>query len=278
LGSFLGDAFLHDRIRVSSGGMRCMDKAQFGAIAPLYDTLMFGVPYDDWIVYLGQLLAERNATPQRVLDLACGTGNVTERLAAAGYAVTGVDIAPDMITEARRKAESLGLPIVYHVQDAAELSLPGQTFDLCVSLFDSLNYITEPERLAQAIQQVAQHLTPGGLFIFDLNTEFALMNHFFDQDNLGTDERLLYDWDSAYFPETRLCRVWMRFWVRETEGNRRAFEEVHWQYAYRIEEIQAMLQTAGFTEIAVYQAYTLRRPGRAADRVFYIARRPANLD
>ena len=178
-----------------------------------------------------------------------------------------------MIVEAKRKAAAKNLPIDYQIQDAAELRLPDQKFNLCVSLFDSLNYITEPARLQAAMQRVAAHLTPYSLFIFDMNTEFALKNHFFDQDNLTQNERLRYDWDSEYFPETRLCKVWMRFWYREDNGQDRAFEETHWQYAYRTEEILNMLHSAGFSHVDIYQAYTLRSPGRAADRIFYVAER-----
>lgn len=248
-------------------------RASFVQVAPLYDALMQDVPYQNWVAYLNQLLESRNARPRIVLDLACGTGNVTERLAQIGYRVIGVDIAADMIAQARRKAEYRGISIDYFVQDAAELDLPGCRFDLCVSLFDSLNYVTDPKRLAQALKRVAAHLTRNGLFIFDLNTEFALKNHFFDQDNLASGEALHYDWKSEFFPETRLCRVHMKFRYRELDGSEHEFEENHWQYAYRKDEIVAMLAEAGFEEIETYQAYTLNAPGRAADRIFYVAKR-----
>lgn len=248
--------------------------AAFVAVAPLYDELMTGVPYTNWVRYLGELLTLRNAHPRKVLDLACGTGNVSELLFAEGYTVTGVDIAPGMIAEAKRKAAAQDFPIDYFVQDAAELDLPGRRFDLCVSLFDSLNYILQPERLAMAIERVAAHLTHNGLFIFDLNSEFALRNNFFDQSNRNTDERLRYNWVSDYFPETRLCRVRMQFWYHEDNGSERAFEETHWQYAYRSDEILTMLEAAGFEDLVTYQAYTLRPPTRTADRIFYVARKP----
>jgi ubiquinone/menaquinone biosynthesis C-methylase UbiE len=248
-------------------------KDAFVAVAPLYDLLMSDVPYDEWVSYLHRLLETRNARPRHILDLACGTGNVTERLAAEGYAVTGVDIAPHMIAEAQRKAAEKEQEIDYYVQDAAELDLPGKRFDLCVSLFDSLNYVTDPRRLAQAMERVGLHLTRNGLFIFDLNTEFALKNSFFDQSNRLSNVRLRYDWESEYYSESRLCRVRMRFWYREEDGQDRVFEEEHWQYAYRTEEIITMLQNAGFDEITAYQAYTLRAPGRSTDRIFYMARK-----
>jgi SAM-dependent methyltransferase len=247
---------------------------QFIQVAPLYDLLMTGVPYHDWVAYLKQLLNTRSARPKRVLDLACGTGNVSALLVQEGYTVTGVDIAPDMIAEAKRKAERDSLSIDFFVQDAAELDLADTRFDLCISLFDSLNYIIEPARLAMGMRRVAQHLVPGGLFIFDINSEFALKNRFFDQDNLAHDEeRLMYDWDSSYSEITRLCTVDMKFWYREESGERRAFDEVHVQYAYRTDEVTKMLVDAGFEDISIYQAYTLRAPTRTSDRLFFVSRK-----
>jgi ubiquinone/menaquinone biosynthesis C-methylase UbiE len=245
----------------------------FVDVAPLYDHLMHTVPYIEWLNYLVRLLEERRAKPRQVLDLACGTGNVSELLAAEGYRVVGVDLAPGMIAQARSKAAERGLDIEYHVQDAAELDLPGRRFDLCVSLFDSLNYITDPARLAAAMARLAAHLTRNGLFIFDLNSEYALVNNFFDQGNLGTADPLRYDWKSEYFPATRLCRVRMKFWHRQSDGTDRYFEEEHWQYAYRESEIVDMLRDAGFDQIAAYKAYTLRSPVRTSDRIFYVARK-----
>ena len=250
------------------------DPRQFAQVAPVYDLLMHDVPYGVWIEYLQQLLALHNARPRRVLDLACGTGNVTELLSAQGFTVIGVDIAEDMIAEARRKASEKALPIHYSVQDAAELDLPGSRFDLCVSMFDSLNYVAKPDRLQQAMDRVLLHLTRNGLFVFDMNSEFALKNRFFDQSNRAVDAPLRYDWESEYFPETRLCRIKMRFWHREGDGSDTAFDEEHWQFAYREDEVVEMLTTAGFVDISAFQAYTLRPTFRTSDRIFYIARKP----
>jgi ubiquinone/menaquinone biosynthesis C-methylase UbiE len=247
---------------------------QFNTVAPLYDLLMTGVPYDDWVDYLMQLIRSRKAEPGRVLDLACGTGNVSELLAKHGFKVTGVDISELMIVEAKRKAALNHFEIDYFVQDAAVLNLPGQQFDMCVSFFDSMNYIIQPERLAMAFVQVAAHLKPGGLFIFDVNSEFALKNRFFDQDNLAhPEERLTYDWKSSYYPKTRICTVNMKFWYREDNGERRAFEETHLQFAYRKDELEAMLAAAGFEHISVYHAYTMLPPSRTSDRLFFVAQR-----
>jgi len=248
---------------------------QFGAVAPHYDLLMQGVPYAAWILYLRQILSVWKVTPRTVLDLACGTGNVTELLQEEGYDVVGVDIAEDMIAQARNKAEEKGLTIPYYIQDAAELNVEKRRFDLCVSLFDSMNYILEPKRLQVAFERVYAHLNKEGLFIFDLNTDFALQNQFFDQDNINSTEPLKYDWRSTYYPKSNRCKIDMQFAYAQEDGEIVQFKEVHWQYAYSVQQIVEMLTAAGFSLYETYQAYTLRSPSATADRIFYVAKKRA---
>jgi SAM-dependent methyltransferase len=188
--------------------------------------------------------------------------------------VTGVDLSAPMIESARDKAQKKRLPIEYVVQNAAEMELPVAPFDLCVSLFDSLNYILDPGDLSRAIQRVYAHLAPGALFIFDINSEFALVNSFFDQDNLYTNDRLRYVWRSSYDTESRLCTIRMRFFLRHRDGVDREFRENHLQFAYREEELWTMLDGAGFDEIETFHAYTLRPVGPTTDRIFFVAQRP----
>jgi ubiquinone/menaquinone biosynthesis C-methylase UbiE len=245
----------------------------FTGIAPYYDALMRGVPYRQWARYLDRLLSHRKVKPKRILDLACGTGNVTELLVARGAEVVGVDLSAPMIEMARRKALQKRLSIAYFVQDAGEMDLPGPPFDLCVSFFDSLNYIADPAHLEKAIQRVSAHLAPGGLFIFDINSEFALINSFFDQENTHSNDRLRYAWRSEYDASTRLCYVHMRFFLRESNGVDREFRETHVQFAYREDELREMLLRAGFEGIETFHAYTFRPVSPTTDRIFFVAQR-----
>ncbi|MEN6372422.1 MAG: class I SAM-dependent methyltransferase [Armatimonadota bacterium] len=245
------------------------DKKQFIDITEHYDDLMANVPYRLWVDYIENILKKLNYHPRTVLDVACGTGTVDELLVEHGYEVTGADIAPGMIEVARRKTVASETNIEYHVSDAAELSL-GRKFDLAISLFDSLNYITDESRLAQAMKRVGEHVVPGGYFIFDVNTEYALAHGFFNQTNLGSYPR--YVWNSSYDRATRICSVTMVFEVLE-DGKPRQFTEVHKQKAYKLDELDAMLIAAGFETIARYHAYKFKQPTRRSDRVFFVARK-----
>ena len=247
-----------------------MTYAQFTEIACFYDELMAGVPYRFWVDYLEDLLERVGFVPKTVLDVACGTGNVSELLSERGYEVVGVDIAPGMIEAARRKLSR----VAYIEADMAQLDL-GRRFDLAVSLFDSLNYITDVDHLARAIKRVGEHVVEGGYFIFDINTIYALSHHFFDQANLASDRYPHYIWSSDYDHSTRICTIDMTFEVID-DGKPRQFKEVHLQRGHSPEELTQMLLDAGFEVVETFHAYRFRKPTRRSDRVFYVARRLAD--
>jgi len=244
-----------------------MEHAQFTEIAQYYDELMAGVRYRMWVEYLLDLLERVEFKPKTILDVACGTGNVSEILADRDYEVVGVDMSPGMIEVAKAKHGR----VEYHVSDMAELEL-ARRFDLAISLFDSLNYITDPRRLARAIERVGEHLVEGGYFIFDVNTIYALAHHFFDQANLASDRYPHYIWSSEYDHATRICTIRMTFEVLE-KGEPRQFVETHYQRGYTLEELSRMLLDAGFEVVDVLHAYRFRKPTRRTDRVFYVARK-----
>jgi len=242
---------------------------QFTEIAPWYDDLMAGVPYESWVHYLERLLNRHGLRPRSVLDLACGTGRVSRILAQRGYDVVGVDGSPGMIQQA--VAKNKDVPITFLCQRMQDLDLNRQ-FDLVICLFDSLNYLTDPNDLQQTFCRVADHLRPGGLFIFDINAEAAFEMDLFTQSNLDRNRRVQYAWRANYDPQTRICEVHMRFCVNQ-EDVRREFREVHRQRCYTVGEVRSALRNAGLTCLDVLEAFTLRPARRTSDRIHFVARR-----
>ncbi len=240
----------------------------FGPVAPFYDELMDGVPYRMWVGYYLLLLSHLGTHPKRILDVCCGTGTLTELLLEEGFQPEGFDLSEGMVAEARRKAESLGLPLRYECFDAAEFDM-GRTYEGAFSFFDSLNYITDPDRLQMALKRVAAHLEPGGSFIFDLNTAYAFEARLFDQQRLNPKASVRYKWVGDWNPETRLIQVDMTFWKGDAE-----FHEVHVQRAYADEEIRGMLAIAGFARVRRFHSYSLNPPRFKSDRVHYVAVMP----
>ena len=118
---------------------------QFTLLAPHYDELMQVVPYPSWAEYVALLLETVEHSGAKLLDCACGTGNVSFELAKLGLEVTGVDLAPHMIQIAREKAKEFAPPPRFFVADLCDFDL-GEQFQTATCLYDSLNYILDPDR------------------------------------------------------------------------------------------------------------------------------------
>ena len=91
------------------------------------------------------------------LDVGCGTGFLTFELMGRGHRVTGIDFAPAMIAEARRKAQERGLPVRFEEGDAEQLPFTSATFDLVISRH-LLWTLPHPEA---AVDELIRVLKPG---------------------------------------------------------------------------------------------------------------------
>lgn len=105
--------------------------------------------------FIARLELERN---ERVLDVACGTGNLTIPAARAGAQVTGVDIAPNLVAQAKARAADESLSISFDVGDAEQLPYESNSFDTAVAMFGAM-FAARPERAASELLRV---IRPGG--------------------------------------------------------------------------------------------------------------------
>jgi SAM-dependent methyltransferase len=247
---------------------------QFTALAPHYDELMQIVPYDAWVEYVMLLWSMVEHQPKRVLDCACGTGNVTFELAKQGLDVTGVDLSAGMIAEAKNKASGIHtpLPVRFFQGDLAKFDL-GETFDSATCLYDSLNYILDASALQAAFGRIAAHLLPGGVFVFDMNSEYALQADLFTQRSTIPGRRLHYDWKASYDNQARVCSVEMHFSRRNQNGEIEEFSETHRERAYSLREVEAMLDATGWELMRTYNSYTLNKPHDRSERWYFVARK-----
>ncbi|MFV9504461.1 MAG: class I SAM-dependent methyltransferase [Oscillochloridaceae bacterium umkhey_bin13] len=243
--------------------------------APIYDAIGQGAFAT---ALVSHVLADLPAPPQRVLDLACGTGAAALALAAHGAAVVGLDRSPAMLRIAAGRARDRGLPITWIEANLRALPIgdaPGElrpgSFDLITCLYDSLNYLTGDGDLALVLRDAARLLAPGGRLVFDLNTEAEFLTWdesdqiVYDQEGLLVYNRLSYD------PARRLARgriVWFssdgQRWWRD--------EETHHQRAWSEADVLAGLTAAGL-RLRECRTPDWAEAGPNAPRVVYVAER-----
>jgi 2-polyprenyl-6-hydroxyphenyl methylase / 3-demethylubiquinone-9 3-methyltransferase len=115
--------------------------------------------------YFREVLLQRWSRPQSlaVLDVGCGGGLLSERFAALGCAVTGIDRSLPTLAAASEHARSMGLDIRYQPGDAAALPFGPARFDVACCC-DVLEHVDDVDRV---VGEIARVLEPGGVFFFD---------------------------------------------------------------------------------------------------------------
>lgn len=235
-----------------------------------YDALMGDVDYNARTEYICKLFKKFDREPTLMLDLACGTGEFSNRFARKNISVIGVDISYDMLSVAREKSADEGNDILYLCQDAAELDLYG-TIDGAICCLDSLNHITNYDNFCRAIERVSLFLEKERLFIFDLNTEYkhraVLGNNTFVID---TDD-VYCVWQNEYDGKNSV-EITLDFFVPDGDAYYRTGESFC-ERAYTEREIANALQKAGLKIEAIFADMGETAPVETTERVVYVTRK-----
>ena len=244
----------------------------YTGFAEVYDLFMDNIPYEEWGEYVKGLLKEYGVDEGLVLELGCGTGTMTEILASAGYDMIGIDQSEEMLEEALEKKQESGHEILYLCQDMREFELYG-TVRAIICICDSMNYILEEEEILGILTSAAHnYLDYGGLFIFDLNTEYKYRELLGEQTIAENREESSFIWEN-YFDEGEMVNEYdLTLFIRDEDGRYSKYEETHYQKAFEISEVLKAVKEAGMELVAVYDAFTREPVKETSDRVYFIVR------
>lgn len=249
-------------------------------LASCYDRLNDGVNYEEWADSVQRRLAAYCPHPtHRILDLACGTGNMLMALLRRGYSVCGVDLSSDMLSEAQRKASEEGYLPLLLCQDMRTFQIyagkRAQSSALCdcvTCCLDSINYLTASGDLAQCFSRVRAHLHEGGLFMFDVNTPYKFAHTYAQNDYVIEAEGVVCTWQNDYNPRTKICRFDLSLFREEADGRYVRSDEVHRERCYALRTIEKELQRASF-EICEVSSDLIGSPVTdRSERAYFCAR------
>ncbi|WP_195940162.1 class I SAM-dependent methyltransferase [Romboutsia sp. 1001713B170131_170501_G6] len=246
---------------------------QYKDFAFIYDELMNEVDYNGWVEYIEEIIEKEGTKVQNILELACGTGNLTIPLTKKNYDIAGIDISEEMLGVAREKAEKEGVELVLLQQDIAELDFDITNLDCVLCACDGFNYITYDEDLENVFKKTYELLKENGLFIFDISSFYKLSSVLGNNMYGENREDVAYMWQNYFDDEENLVEMELAFFVKDEDGRFERFEEVHQQRAYTEEEILDMLQSVGFKDIKVYSDFTFETPKKDSERIFFVAKK-----
>lgn len=250
-----------------------MDK--YTDFASVYDILMSHIPYDDWADYMESILKQHGVDKGLVLELGCGTGAMTRRMATKGYDMIGIDISEEMLSIARQKSEGLEDGILYLCQDMREFELYG-TVAAVFCVCDSINYMLTAEDLSKVFRLVANYLDPGGLFIFDMDTEYLYREVLGDNINFMKHELGDFVWENSFYPEDMINEVNLTLYIKQENALYKRYEETHIRRAYDVNTVKSLLTEAGLEMVGAYHELTGKRARPDSERIYIIAREKIN--
>lgn len=236
--------------------------------AEVYDIFMQNAPYKSWALYIQKIWKTFGLKPSLIIELGCGTGNITNLLAKKGYNIIGIDNSCAMLSKAKQKAKDLN--ILYINQDIRKLNLLKKA-DCIISICDTINYILKEEELLHVFKLINNYLKEEGLFIFDINTYYKFKHILSNNTFSETKENAAYTLENFFDIETKINEFYTNFFIKDENTNMyHRFEEIHYQKAYSIKTIKALIKKAGLKFIAVYDDLTFDYPKRNSERIFFV--------
>lgn len=278
----------------------------YGDFAKVYDIFMDEVPYDKWCDFIVSTFEKYNVPKELILDLGCGTGNLTRMLANRGYSMIGVDSSWEMLSIAKEYEDDLekdfndweeafdelegkaligdefitdgeltydenSSNILYLLQDMREFELYG-TVRAVVSVCDSINYLVTDEDVLECFKLVNNYLDPDGIFIFDFNTKYKYSEVIGDSIIAENREECSFIWENFYDEATRINEYDLTIFTKTEDGLYEKSVETHYQKGYTLDEMTALVKAAGLEFVDAIDSESLGNVTEQSERIYIIAR------
>ncbi len=240
---------------------------EYTVLPAFYDELNSDVNYEEYADYL---VSHFNVQGAALLDLGCGTGDLSHILAGRGATVIGLDASSEMLTLANHKAEKKRLNVFYTCQDMTSFST-GHKYDAVISTFDCLNYLLTKADLTRAFACVANELKADGVFLFDMNTEYKFKSVYADNSYVLESDKVFCAWENYYDEKSKKCDFYINIFAKEN-GLYRRYSEEQTERMFTLAEIKAALKKAGLTLVSVASDFNGSPVTDTTERYYFAAR------
>lgn len=210
----------------------------YSGFAQIYDDYMHPEDYQRWFEGVQGLIKEYSRPTKQILELACGSGNISILLAKDGYDVIGLDLSEEMLMVAKDKALEERVKIGFFQQDMTEYEL-NQKFDTVLCICDGMNYVLEDDSMEGLFARVHASLKEEGTFIFDISSYYKLKYILGESTIAESQDDSAFIWENFYDETSDILSFDLSVFTKEN-GLYRRNDEVHEQRAYKLAEIKEL--------------------------------------
>lgn len=240
-------------------------KAAYANLAKWFEYLNDDCGYEQWSTYLLEKL--RPFSLSNGLDVGCGGGWFTRAFQRAGYAMTGLDVSPEMLDFAQEKALKEGVRGEYLLGDITKFRSP-KKFDFVSAINDCFNYIPK-EKLGNALKNIRSALQKDGVLLFDISSPRKFREKI--ANTVSVDDRDDVTYFSFNREEEDGVTMEVTLFSKRADGAYERLDETHRQYVYNEEEIVSALESNGFTLLSVEGH--LGEDKSQSDRIVFLAKK-----
>ena len=248
--------------------------AGYRDFAFFYDLLMKNADYESRFGYIIGLLAENGIGEGILLDMACGTGTLSKMFAQKGFDVVGIDASEEMLSRAQEKKLEESFDALFLCQKMEELDMFG-TVDAAVCTLDSLNHVTEKEKIREIFRRVALFMNDNGLFIFDVNTLYkhrrVLENNAFVFDT----ENVFCVWQNTLLEDNETTQINLDIFEgdEEEEDVYIRYSEEFFERGYELDFLKKTLENYRFEVVAIYDDMTKEPVREDSERAIFVCKK-----
>ncbi len=248
--------------------------AGYKDFAFFYDLLMKNADYESRFDYIVGLLAENSIGGGILLDMACGTGTLSKMFAQKGFDVIGVDASEEMLSKAQEKKLEEDFDALFLCQKMEELDLFG-TIDAAVCTLDSLNHVTEKEKIREIFRRVALFMNDGGVFLFDVNTLYkhreVLGNNAFVFDT----ENVFCAWQNALLEDGETTQIDLDIFESDEEEDDVyvRYSEEFFERGYELDFLKKTLEQFRFEVVGIYDDMTKEPIKENSERAVFVCKK-----
>ena len=238
----------------------------YSALAQIYDHVMSHVDYTDWANYLVEIIEKHNCRVDNILELSCGTGTLSLKMANKGFHVLGCDKSLAMVQMARNKTKRKKNPQFI----CSEMSfLPVKTgWDGILSLYDSMNYMLNKSDWIKCFNDAYSVLNTGGIFVFDVSTVSNSVNIFQNYVQRESFDNAKYLRKGRFDKKKMIQKT--SFEIQLKEDPNIVYCEIHEQRIRELADIEQMIKQSPLNMVGCYFDFSFDQGDENAERVHYV--------
>ena len=247
--------------------------SNYSDFAFYYDGLTRNVDYKNRAVYFDTLVKKYfSSGGSYLVDLACGTGSLSEEFSKLGYDVIGIDYSEEMLSEALNKKFDSGSDIQYVCQDMTSFELYGNA-DAIICALDSINHLKSADDIRKTFERAFLFLQPGGVFIFDANTAYKHREILADNSFVFENEQVFCAWQNSYTKEDNRVDISLDFFEKNENGKYDRYSEDFSEIAPETEILDRFLTETGFEVLEHFDEDSFNPVHEKSQRIIYVTRK-----